>query len=296
MSVDDVRELFEGRTSGSDAVSSQSVRVFLVHTTDVADGPEAAEVASFGGVTVPSVGDAHPADADKLARAVEAKPEKNEPCDFRVTVRYTTPIPTPPPEGSDPDMPENPLERTAVVVWGSKKTSIPVERADFRLGEIWISDQPVQSSALEVFDPPAMRDLSRRVLTIVRNEAVFDSIVTDDWEDAVNSDVFMGRPAGTVKVAHIVGSRHYENGVWYWEVEYQFDFKREGWNAHLVDRGTRELGEGTFTTIKDKNGDPVNSPVNLDGCGKVLHPNDPVVYLEYRFYPTQLFEPLGLGE
>lgn len=297
MAVEDIRELFSDRSSGRDAKGRRSVRVFLVLCDDVADGPEAAEIADTlpAGMAIPSIGDAHPGDADKFVRSVEAKPEAGEPCEFRVTVQYSTPVASGPGE-EDPE--ENPLARPMTIGWGSTKTSVPVERATFIDGELEWPDIPVESSAYEVFDPPIMRDFGRRVLTITHNEATFDSALAIVYTDAVNEEAFVGCAPGTVKIASITASRHYENEVWYWAVEYQFDVNPDGWNLFIVDRGTRVLdaaGEKSVTA-KDGDGNPYNSPIHLDGNGWKLGIDDPVVYLEYRIYPIKDFAALGLEE
>jgi hypothetical protein len=75
------------------------------------------------------------------------------------------------------------------------------------------------------------------VLTIQKNRASFSQSVAIDYQDAINSDSFLGFSAGKVKVAGISATSQTENKVFFWAVTYEFHFRREGWQVETLDQG-----------------------------------------------------------
>ena len=143
------------------------------------------------------------------------------------------------------------------------------------------------NSAGDWFDPPLVRDDSRPVLTIVRNEADFDPEIADSYRDTVNDDYFFGAAAGRVKCVSITGKQLFSADVlpggFYWVVTYTFQFNRDGWASPLLDQGFRRLVSGSRRAIL-VDGQPASAPVLLDGSGGVLTPGDPPVYQTYHLY------------
>lgn len=128
------------------------------------------------------------------------------------------------------------------------------------------------TSSGERFDPPIEKDDKRPYLTITRNEAVSPNQLAtflgriNQYQDAVNSDVFLGQPIASAKMA-ISYSRQFENRVLFWEVTYDIEFRKDLWIPFKVlDAGYHTLKVGNTAPgarILDSNGNPCASPVPL---------------------------------
>src|SRR5207245_2866104 len=71
----------------------------------------------------------------------------------------------------------------------------------------------ILNSAGQYFDPPPMMDDSRPRLSIARNEPVFNPAIAINYQDAVNTDGFLGFTAGQVRVSGISASNESENNI-----------------------------------------------------------------------------------
>lgn len=161
----------------------------------------------------------------------------------------------------------------------------------------------IVNSAGDPYDPPPMRDDSRIVLVVTRNEPwPADATFARAYKDAVNSDTFFGVPPGFAKVKSIRARNAYEPQIGkFIQVTYEFtiregNFDGDNWNLNLLDAGYNQLdGSGDPVAITDKNGVAVSSPQRLNGTGVWLdNPDDPSVYRRWRIYPRKPFAALGL--
>ena len=160
--------------------------------------------------------------------------------------------------------------------------------------------RPVQgavNSAGDPFDPPLMRDDSRRVFTVRKNVAVVPTWVLD-YEDSVNSDSFslkgLTLAIGTIKMQKVtVGELQSRNGTDFLPLMFVMHHNKNGWHFKPLDAGFREL---------DYNGDLVNilnpgdseqptAPVMLDGAGhQQTNPSlATAVYGDIEEYDTKAF-------
>jgi hypothetical protein len=127
---------------------------------------------------------------------------------------------------------------------------------------------------------------------------VYDPALAIDYQDAVNEDSFMGFTPGQVKVAGISASSRFENNVRFWEVTYEFEFSRDDWDLHILDRGmTQKAGSITGIPIYESHEDgtdtlyEISTPVNLNGSGGVLENSSPtnVTFLPFEVYQRRPF-------
>ena len=177
------------------------------------------------------------------------------------------------PDGNDDDSPpgqgvQDPLARPPI---------FSIEPSKFqRVMDADATGASVTNSAGMPFSPQPEADETRLVLTMERNEDEPDWPVFLAYQDAVNSDVFMGFPPGTAKV-NIRAQSMFENNLYYWKMTYVFELRNvvmiqgtlfSGWDKHIQDRGFSQLGTNNLPeAIRDSNGTPVSEPVLLDGTG-----------------------------
>ncbi len=287
MSIVAVNELFEGREAQENEKGQRFyTRVFQVVTDDPNDGPLTAARATG----VPRRGALYSAgnEVDLAARVRRITPSQNpeSPRLWEIRIEYDT---------VREEQDENPLNRPYEVNWDFAQFTRPVWRDIF--------GNAILNSARQYYDPPVEIDDSRPVLSVTRNEGGFNPGLAIEFQDAINSDTFLGFSPGTVKVAKIAAQSQFENNWFYWRVTYEFNFRREGWNISILDQGRYELRNGKPVPIRefDTSGveipfSHVTDPVPLNGAGLRL-PNpspDTVIYGTYQVYRERDFSFLNL--
>lgn len=138
---------------------------------------------------------------------------------------------------------------------------------------------PLANSAGALFSPLPEVDDTRWLLTCERNEDEPDFELILSYQDAVNSDVFVGYLPGTAKVS-IAAEQMFENNLYYWKVTYSFELRNyvviqgvaySAWDLHLLDRGMYYLDQNLIPRkVLDAQGNPTSEPVLLDGAGHQL--------------------------
>ena len=290
MAVVNVQEsIFQRSGSINNEAIQTYKRIFNVTTDDQADGPNVA----LNATGIPDVGDPHPDVSLALVESVNAK-ATSSPTVWSVEVQYSTE--TGNNSGTSPFEEENPLDRPSIIEWSFAQFQSPVEKDRF--------GNPVQNSAGDRFTGLSMDD-SRPVLRITRNEGGFSPARSIAFKDAINEDNFFGAEPGQAKCQNIGARSRFENGFQFFEVRYEFHFRREGWNIEVLDEGFRQIDPSfpdpipITEVIVDASGTkltdtPVSVPAKLDGSGKRLAPGDDVVFLEFELYEPKNFADLNL--
>lgn len=135
----------------------------------------------------------------------------------------------------------------------------------------------LKNSAGELFDPPTTIPQSRLIITITRNEAIFNSTQALSFIDSVNSAAFGGFAAKQIKMRSITspGKQTEEladgTDVTFWPVTYTLAFK-ESWQLKLIDQGSyfwtgSSRGDGDRKPFEAKGKSFIG---NLDGTGLAL--------------------------
>ncbi len=183
--------------------------------------------------------------------------------------------------------PENPLDHPIKINWSWSQFE--------RIVDEDINGNAVVNAAGDYFDPPLVRDDSRPLLAIVRNEQNFTSARAGQFKDAVNSDSWFGYAPKQVKCSNISASLEY-NPIcgFYYIVSYEFAINTEstGWQKEILNQGLRYLNGSTRTNVLI-NGAPATAPVPLDNSGAVLPPSGTPVFLAFDIYPEVSFSGLG---
>jgi hypothetical protein len=296
MAIVSVREIPGGKASDELEGGKRSyTRVFRVIT----DSGLASALAVGLAADLPQLGDPHTAQdgaIDETVKCLKVSPQQDSenPQVWTVDIEYG------PPTKTDEQQNPNPLLRPAVISYSFAK----YQRACYND----INGKAIRNAANDWFDPCPEIDDSRPVVSITRNEPIFNASLAIAYQDAVNSDAFLGAQPGQVKVSGISARNQTENNYSFWEVTYELEFRREGWQLQLLNQGRNSLWEdGSLLPIpkKGKNADgtigwqegtQVDEPVPLGEHGLPLaNPTpDTCVYLPFTVYKSLAFAPLGL--
>jgi hypothetical protein len=121
---------------------------------------------------------------------------------------------------------------------------------------------------------------SDQVLTVTRNFATFNTYVQAVYRRSVNSDVFQGWPAGTVKLMKLSADNVFDVNVGYWKVTGVFQFRypynttpTKAWYNRRVSMGLKQRKGSTGDDRKkliptvDGHKQPATTPQYLDQFG-----------------------------
>ena len=278
MAVEYIGEDPSGRSAQNTKGARTYVRKFKLRTTSQADGPFA--VGSNG--SLPIIGNTHPEDANAFCISLQVE-NTNPWAGWTVTANYS----------DERTIDDTPTDDAASISWGSEQFQKP---AVFDL-----SGNLIVNSAGDPFDPPAMMDDSRRVVTVEKNLAVVPTWILD-YQDAVNSDAFtvdgVSIGIGKAKMQNVtVSPRQRRNGTTFRTVTFTIHLQRDGWLLDILDAGFREKVSGGRRNIKNNgDGEAPTAPVPLDGNGQPIDDPTPTncVFLQFAVYKTRPFSSLPL--
>ncbi len=263
MAVIDVKESWEGLEADLGREEASAQRLFTVQF-DTADNPLArpflALEAAVGDVRIPNIWERHPIKNWLFVR--NKTPREKGPLLFEVTVTYTTLSFAGRDQNLDPTA--DPLSQPWEIEWTFAMSNEPIDDD--------IYNRPITNSAGESFDPPITRDFADLVLRIRRNEAVFSPGRAYLYKDTINSDWIWGFAPGSVRCVDFSGRSVRAADLFYWQVNYEFQIRRDGWRRRCFDAGYRQLNAAgdDYENIKDENEDPVAQPWALNGQGRKL--------------------------
>lgn len=267
------------------ADNNEGARTYeLVFDAIGTDGSDRAYAAgSWSGV--PSIGSAHPDDANAYCNRLSVRSAGREnPVLYTVTAFYSDKY----------ELDTDPTDDTARAEWDGET----YEQAVFadRNG-----DAILNSAGDAYIDPIPTRDQSRRVVTVQKKVASVPSWMLT-YQDVVNDASFtlggLSIGAGLAKLSPIrIGHPERRNGTAFYPLTMIFHLDKDGWPLRPLDAGFREVdGSGNVVNIQDANGDLVSTPVPLDGSGAVLEDPTPsnAVHNEHDVYDEADFSVLPL--
>jgi hypothetical protein len=162
---------------------------------------------------------------------------------------------------------------------------------------------PVRASNGEIFDPPPMKDASRLILTITRNEDITapHPLTSVLFTDTVNSDIFFACLPGQVKCMGVTAAKQTKqlsNGAVfsYLKCVYQFQM-RPTWDLYILNAGNwywtdiKKLTKQKFLT-EDQH--PRQGLLDINGL-KLADGLNPL-FVGVRPYQRQKFSPLNLPQ
>ncbi len=287
-------------------------RTVTINTNSLVD-----ESSILGFAGVPQRWDAHP--IDTVARCIHVRPEqdKTNPYIWYLTCQYSTDYTLE--DFDDPvyTLPELSweIEERQVPVPGLLKTKEVRTTTTSKTGVTKTNVQIIawvdfcRNSAGDIFDPPPMYDKADPVLCIEIITSVFDSQTAMLFNNAVNSDVFLGADPNQVR-CKILAKRFQWRDQFRWRLTYRFAYRAEGWQPQILDCGYhyRAADGADPTAFHDDEGNPKIGL--LDGHGKPLvwltetnddnhanhEPSSTPVWLQFTAYSSIPFAPLNIQQ
>jgi hypothetical protein len=274
MSLKSCTEIYDRQSSINEKGETTYQRLFQVVTTNPKDGAYLARIAP--GV---AVGDQYATttefDTNAFCLGIQTRCTAEDGKTWETTVDY----------GPAPDAGQNPLNEPPEVSWSFAQFEREIDRD--------INGRAIANSAGDPFLNQLVRDDSRPILSVTRNEAFFNAQLAYWYRDVVNSDPFFGANPGQVKVSNISASRQFSDQIgFYWKVSYEFAFNAEGWRKKVLSMGLREKKNGKLQNIL-VNGTPITEPMLLGQNGEQLAQNGTPYALEFDVYNKAPFSVFG---
>ena len=166
MAVTWARKIWDGREGGGDLSGSIThTQLYRVRTDNRFDD----QVTVLQAAALPFLGQPYPNDPSSYCNSLRARNEGASPYFWTVTATYS----------NEREASDSPLDDPIEYQWATEQFQ---EVADTDR-----NGQGIVNSAGDPFDPPIMRDNSRRTVTITSNEAFVPTWILS-YQDAVNSD------------------------------------------------------------------------------------------------------------
>jgi hypothetical protein len=289
--IKDVRKMWS--TESSDAKSDDSFRKVKLTFTDqyqVFASPDTTILEVYQATGIPSIGSAYPGIPTVYCNG--GVPKRISPVLWHFPIKY---------EGEVSLTPTGPAPATQARPTIDKG----VRTVEMEVDEDY-NGKPIQTANGE---QARVRKLFReRVITITRNMPFFDDYVSSLYDDATNSDTFLGWPPGTVTV-ELSAQNVYDREIGYWKVRGVFYCRRpyrttsdkawyarwrhEGFYERVDNAGPGAAGSRIIRAV-DGNKEPVTKPVLLDKDGYRIAAGSNAYWIENQLYGSLPFNDLGL--
>ena len=141
-----------------------------------------------------------------------------------------------------------------------------------------VDGTPVLNAAGDPFDPPVMRDQTRCVIHVSRNETSTNIATMLGYANRVNSSAFFGFPARSLKFNPPRFTKDYDQflGQTYWQCEYEFVYDPDTWDKKVLNCGYKQLGTDSGGHSQQQQivtlGGATTGPFMLDVNGAYLPP------------------------
>jgi hypothetical protein len=139
-----------------------------------------------------------------------------------------------------------------------------------------------------------MKDESRPIFRLTRNESSFNPIIAQAFQNKVNGSPWFLLGPRMWKVTISGGDRQKHQALGYfWTVAYEFHAKFETWTAKPLNVGMMQKVTGGKIRIKDKYGVDVSQPQPLNSNGTAKTLGSTADALEFDVYEEADFSGLG---
>lgn len=262
----------------------RSLKYDPTNVYDVTCTPDAIDLDVYTASGLPRPGDLYNGLAGTFAKSARAT--RISPVLWKVAIEYGG--------FTGPTLADSPLLQPAIIGYDDVETEEEIDE-DY-------DGNPILTAA---FEP--VRGIKAvfcdRVITIKKNWATFDDYVASAYRRSVNSDTFLGWPAGTAKLMKL-SAQQVKDG--YFEVSAVIQCRipyrttaSKAWYARWVHEGfyhKQLIGAGpSFQIIRAMNeGQPTEEKVLLDADGFRLADGGTTVWKETKRYNSLPFGALGL--
>lgn len=193
---------------------------------------------------------------------------------------------------NDPD----PRNRPAVVYWEVEpgtRAMIEGHLVDPDDGSLDDLGGVVNSAGEPFLDPPE-EPYDFRVIVVEKNLQQWDETLARQFDNKTNEIEYLGYPEHTLLCKPATSRTEYAEipnpsggnpqTITYYPTRFRFIYNPDTWDKIVPDMGLRALAAGELYDMADKYGNPVTSPVRLDGLGNQLLPSLPYTDTKYRRY------------
>lgn len=278
MSLVNLKEKWSGATSGADStgdgnITLKSGRVWTALSDDPAnDTPEIIRAQALI-----KLGDALAGSPYRFIRSVSCK--RISPIMYEISASYV---------GETTEEEENesssPLDAPPQI---SRSFAASEEAID-----VDVNGAAIQTFNKESFDPPLTETIYDRVYTISRNMSTYDDMLAWEYMGSVNSDTFLGFPAGTCRVTDFSSTDVYEADFVYFKVTVALQVRypvgdttnAQTWRRRVLHQGFLVVPDAGGTAVHAKDGEknPVVTPVLISKTtGKK------VTEAEWKYFETK---------
>lgn len=280
----------EGDTSG--LRESGSASMFYLVEFDTADDFEDREImaltAYYGSTRIPDLWEPHRYNPWWYVKSKFSSPFSS-PTVWMVEVQY--------------EYCPNPLAQPVLYEWDFVVSQEPAGYGFrvTRLDPIPDTDKmdAIVNSSGEPPDPPILKDCYDLVVRVRRNTAAYSALLAKEYCGAVNEDAIWGHKPLSVRCNYWKATQQRAGSLFYYEESLEFQFRYNitetgqwmGWWRNFVDMGlrTKSAGQSVGTEILDTNGNPISSPVPLDGQGGLLAEGQPYTFRSYLLNNPKIF-------
>jgi hypothetical protein len=283
-------EIHSGRQGSSEGLAkTTSSRSWRVVTNNRYDDDVFVIRYGLSSNLLPQLYSPHPSWQALTARKVTASNQADSPHHYIVTVEYSSA----PLDKEDKDKEDNPdpTTRPAVIKWNTVLYREAVEKD--------VDGDAILNSAGDYFDPPIERDRSNWTCNVRKNLANPPTWLLDYNNCPINSSSFtvdgVSVQARKARLSMIdIGEKQIENDVNFRTVTITLEFKKEGWQASILDQGLKEVDGGELKPIMI-DGKSLTSPQLLSGGVHIDAPSpDNAEFLDYDIYDEKDFSVLPL--
>jgi len=283
-------EIHSGRQGSSEGLAkTTSSRSWRVVTNNRYDDDVFVIRYGLSSNLLPQLYSPHPSWRALTARKVTASNQADSPHHFLVTVEYSSA----PLDKEDKDKEDNPdpTTRPAVIKWNTVLYREAVEKD--------VDGDAILNSAGDYFDPPIERDRSNWTCVVRKNLANPPTWLLDYNNCPINSSSFVvdgvqvqQRKARLSMID--IGEKQVENDVNFRTVTITLEFKKEGWQASILDQGLKEVEDGELKPITI-DGKSITSPQLLSDGVHIEAPSPAnAEFLDYDIYDEKDFSVLPL--
>ncbi len=293
-SLEDVVTGTAGDTISGDVLTA--VEVYYV-TFDNGDAPALRKLMAWfgtgwsggGKVLIPEIRSQHVFDQFLFVKSKDSEIHGG-PNDYKVTVTY--------------ESIGDPLLKLPLISYGSVGVN---EQVDSSVLDTEEGESALVNSSDELFDPPITVEIYDEVVTIVRNEEIYNASSMSPFKNSINKIAWQGFEPETVLLQSINAiRRELQLGYFYYEVTYVLYIRFDGWRKLIIDQGFRTVRESApgvpeldaenakqYIELVDSESKPMTSPTLLKN-GQKLPDGEDAVKLSFLLNRRTDLNALGL--
>lgn len=271
--------------SRSDKLGRDAQRAFHIMFDTASEGNAVSARLAAG---VPRIGSPHPNDLYLWASNVDVLPVGDTRILYRADVQYASARGG---EGQN----SNPITRPPIINWDWEVVSEPIDRDPTGAAVVNVNG--------EQYDPPLTVEFADAKVVIERNYESFDPLVLQTYRYVVNSDTFLGFPAGTALLKPIRARSQTEGQFLYWIITAEIVFRVDpdgvytrSWHRRVLQRGFKVRPSSGLPPVwyTDTDGVRTPTPVLLKSDGTAAASVGQAYWKYHPVYPVLPFAGLNL--